>query len=69
MVALAASLGPWRALGIDDVGSVLERQLRGAQAEVPAERAALVRDLLDRGFYYQAWSRAACETRTPWTPS
>lgn len=55
MVALAASLGPWRALGIEDVASVLERQLRGALAEVPAERAVLVRDLLDRGFYYQPW--------------
>ncbi len=55
MVALAASLGPWQALGIDDVASVLERQLRGALAEVPAERAVLVRDLLDRGFYYQPW--------------
>ena len=55
MVALAASLGPWQALGIDDVASVLERQLRGALAEVPAERAALVRDLLARGFYYQPW--------------
>lgn len=55
MVALAASLGPWRALGIDDVSSVLERQLRGALADVPADRAVLVRDLLDRGFYYQSW--------------
>jgi hypothetical protein len=43
-----SGLGPWQALGIDDVASVLERQLRGALAEVPAERAALVRDLVRR---------------------
>ncbi len=55
MVALAASLGPWRALGIDDVAAVLQRQLTGALADVPASRAALMHDLLDRGFYYQPY--------------
>ena len=53
--ALAAALGPWRALGVDDVSSVLEQHLGGALASAGGQRSAELSDLLRRGFYYQPW--------------
>ncbi|MBM4369597.1 MAG: WYL domain-containing protein [Deltaproteobacteria bacterium] len=54
-VALAAALGPWRALGMDDVSVVLQQLLQGAVAETLGQRTAVLADILERGFYYQPW--------------
>ncbi len=53
--ALAAALGPGRALGIDDVSTVLRQLLQGAVADTLGQRTAVLADILERGFYYQPW--------------
>lgn len=53
--ALAAAIGPWRALGMHDVSAVLQPFLQGAVADTLGERTAVLADILERGFYYQPW--------------
>jgi len=53
--ALLAALGPWRAMGVPDVGDVLERLFDAAASGLAGERAATLHDLADRGFYYQPY--------------
>jgi len=51
--ALLAAIGPWRSVGAEGVAGELQQLLQAAVADSGSSRAAVVADLLRRGFYHQ----------------